>query len=179
MQHHSCSLTLAASGPEQHDDAAVYNTGTFYDPHSPSLGAWLEVLPADVASQGLGVARLQQNNTGRIPGFITQGPLPIADLDVFRASIIKPPQQAVKATHRYQLSQQAPKVLLRSSLGVAAKCGSRPEEKGVAAPPPRAPCINSSCVSCKCLSGLALAAWMSRSVTALAAGAEGGAALYH
>lgn len=121
MQHHSCSLTLAASGPKQHDDAAVYNTGTFYDPRSPSLGAWLEVLPADVTSQGLGVARLQQNNTDRIPGFITQGPVPVADLDVFRASVIKPPQQAVTATHRYQLSQQAPKVVHRRTTEPASK----------------------------------------------------------
>ncbi len=56
------------------------------------------------------MANLRQNNTNRVAGFITQGPRPIADLDTFRASVIKPPQHAVKLTHRYQLSQQAPKV---------------------------------------------------------------------
>ena len=80
----------------------------------------MEVLPADVVSQGLGVARLQQNSALRVQGFITQGPKPIADLDVFRASVMQPPQHAVKLTHRYQLSQQAPKVLPRSSVDVHA-----------------------------------------------------------
>ncbi|CAL5229796.1 g13190 [Coccomyxa viridis] len=88
---------------------AGYNSGTFSDPDSPSLGAWLEALPANIKAEGLGVADLRQNNTNRVAGFITQGPTPIADLDTFRASIIKPPQPAVKLTHRYQLSQQEPK----------------------------------------------------------------------
>lgn len=94
--------------------AAGYNTGTFYDPDSPSLGAWLAHLPADIRAEGLGVARLRQNNTHRVPGFITQGPKPIPGLDGFRASVMNPPQPAVKLTHRYQLSQQAPKVLIRT-----------------------------------------------------------------
>ncbi|CAL5229797.1 g13191 [Coccomyxa viridis] len=88
---------------------AGYNSGTFYDPDSPSLGAWLEALPADIKAEGLGVAHLQQKTAHRVLGFITQGPEPTADLDSFRASVMKPPQPAVKLTHRYQLSQQAPK----------------------------------------------------------------------
>ena len=60
------------------------------------------------------MAHLKQNNTHRVPGFITQGPKPIPGLDAFRASVMKPPQPAVKLTHRYQLSQQAPKVLFRT-----------------------------------------------------------------
>ena len=60
------------------------------------------------------MAHLRQNTTHRIPGFIAQGPKPIPDLDSFRASVRKPPQPAVKLTHRYQLSQQAPKVLIRT-----------------------------------------------------------------
>lgn len=59
------------------------------------------------------MAHLRQNNTHRTPGFIAQGPKPIPGLDSFRASVRKPPQPAVKLTHRYQLSQQAPKVLIR------------------------------------------------------------------
>ncbi len=96
--------------PDALYDDAGYNSGTFYDPDSPSLGAWLEALPADIKAEGLGVAHLQQKTAHRVPGFITQGPEPIADLDSFRASVMKPPQPAVKLTHRYQLSQQAPKV---------------------------------------------------------------------
>ncbi len=56
------------------------------------------------------MAHLQQKTAHRVPGFITQGPKPVADLDSFRASVMKPPQPAVRLTHRYQLSQQAPKV---------------------------------------------------------------------
>ena len=110
--------------PHTSDDAAGYNSGTFYDPDSPSLGAWLEALPADIRAEGLGVAHLQQKTAHRVPGFIAQGPKPRADLDSFRASIMKPPQQAVKLTHRYQLSQQAPKVRVTSLQRLQA-CGSR------------------------------------------------------
>ena len=92
--------------------APGYNSGTFYDPQSPSLGAWLELLPADIKAEGLGVGRLRQNNTHRIPGFITQGHKPAPSLDEFRASVMKPPQPAVKYTHRFPLSQQAPKVTI-------------------------------------------------------------------
>ena len=56
------------------------------------------------------MGNLRQNSTDRVAGFITQGARPIADLDTFRVSVIKPPQHAVKLTHRYQLSQQEPKV---------------------------------------------------------------------
>ena len=92
--------------------APGYNSGTFCDPQSPSLGAWLELLPADIKAEGLGSGRLKQNNTHRIPGFITQGHKPTPSLDVFRASVVKPPQPAVKYTHRFPLSQQAPKVTI-------------------------------------------------------------------
>ena len=61
--------------------------------------------------QGLGVAELHQNTTDRIPGFIAQGPKPRASLDKFKAAVMNPPQPAVALTHRYPLSQQAPKVL--------------------------------------------------------------------
>lgn len=105
MQRRICSLSSESPG-----HAAGYNSGTFSDPDSPSLGAWLEALPANIKAEGLGVANVRQNNTNRVAGLIAQGPRPIADLDTFRASVIKPPQHAVKLTHRYQLSQQEPKV---------------------------------------------------------------------
>ena len=92
-------------------DAAGYKNGSFYDPDSPSLGAWLERLPINVRIQGLGGPRLQQNSTNRVPGFITQGPMPAPDLGTFRASVRKP-QPSVKLTHRYQLMQQAPRVCI-------------------------------------------------------------------
>jgi len=104
---HSSTISLHC-GDVCHDPG--YNSGTFYDPQSPSLGAWLELLPADIKAEGLGVGRLKQNNTHRVPGFITQGPKPTPSLDEFRASVMKPPQPAVKYTHRFPLSQQAPKV---------------------------------------------------------------------
>ena len=75
------------------------------------MGAWLQLLPSDVRAQGLGVAALRQNTTGRIPGFLAQGPQPRASLDEFRAAVMSPPQPAVALTHRYPLSEQAPKVL--------------------------------------------------------------------
>ena len=90
---------------------AGYNSGTFYDPASPSMGAWMQLLPDDVRAQGLGVAELHQNTTDRIPGFIAQGPQPRRSLEAFRAAVMRPPQPAVALTHRYPLSQQAPKVL--------------------------------------------------------------------
>ncbi|CAK0784366.1 hypothetical protein CVIRNUC_007570 [Coccomyxa viridis] len=88
---------------------AGYNSGTFYDPASPSMGAWMQLLPDDIRGQGLGVAALHQNTTDRIPGFIVQGPKPRASLDDFKAAVMNPPQPAVALTHRYPLSQQAPK----------------------------------------------------------------------
>lgn len=155
-------MTSAASKSGSLDDAAGYNSGTFYDPDSPSLGAWLELLPADIKSQGLGVAHLKQNNTHRVPGFLTQGPEPISGLDKFRAAVVKPPQPAVKLTHRYQLSQQAPKVLLRSSLeleayGIAAECGSCLERNSIAVER-LAPRRDPSCASSGGLSRPGLAA---------------------
>lgn len=128
--------------PHASDDAAGYNSGTFYDPDSPSLGAWLQALPADIKAEGLGVAHLRQKTAHRVPGFITQGPKPIADLDSFRASVKKPPQPAVKLTHRYQLSQQAPKVRVYffsqqacMHAGVTRDCGSMIQSFGLFRPP--------------------------------------------
>ncbi len=71
----------------------------------------MQLLPDDIRGQGLGVAALHQNTTDRIPGFIVQGPKPRASLDDFKAAVMNPPQPAVALTHRYPLSQQAPKVL--------------------------------------------------------------------
>ncbi|CAL5229795.1 g13188 [Coccomyxa viridis] len=91
---------------------AGYNNGSFSDPDSPSMAAWLDRLPVNIRMQGLGGPRLQQNSTNSansVAGFITQGPMPAPSLEAFRASVRKPAQPAVTLTHRYQLSQQAPK----------------------------------------------------------------------
>ena len=89
---------------------AGYNSGIFYDPASPSMGAWMKLLPDKIIQQGLGVAKMQQDTSHRVPGFLAQGPKPIASLDDFRAAIAQPPQRPVALTHRYPLSQQVPKV---------------------------------------------------------------------
>lgn len=89
-----------------------YNSGTFYDPASPSLASFLQYLPEDVRAEALGVRKLHQNTTHRIPGFIAPGPKPIPGLEDFKAAIAHPPQTAVKLTHRHLLSEQPPKVML-------------------------------------------------------------------
>ena len=71
----------------------------------------MQLLPDDVRAQGLNVAELHQDTTGRIPGFIAQGPKLCWSLEEFRAAVMKPPQPAVALTPRYALSEQPPKVL--------------------------------------------------------------------
>ena len=98
------------------------------------MAAWLDRLPVNIRMQGLGGPRLQQNSTNStnsVAGFITQGPMPAPSLEAFRASVRKPAQPAVTLTHRYQLSQQAPKVCMTAPLRLQVLHWLIPDHEGL------------------------------------------------